>query len=146
MDPEASGEVRDHGGPAGPRTEVKGQRRTALIVEDDDDSRYMYGLILEDSGFEVITATSGHEGLRLARDVHPDVILMDVSIPKLDGWSVTTLLKDDPATSAIPVIIITAHAFPEDWERADRVRCDAFLTKPCEPPDVLDQVLRLVGA
>ena len=117
---------------------------TVLIVEDDDDSRFVYGVILEDHGFEVVTATSGDEGLRIARERKPAAVLMDVSIPGLDGWRVTEMLKADPNTASIPVIVITAHAFPEDASRARSVRCDGFLTKPCEPRRVLDEVRRHV--
>lgn len=122
------------------------RRGMVLIVEDDDDSRFVYSAILTNSGFEVTTAISGDEGLALARKIGPRVILMDVSIPGMDGWTVTEHLKNAPATSEIPVIIITAHAFPEDLRRAESVGCDGFLTKPCEPRRVLDEVVRLLGA
>jgi CheY-like chemotaxis protein len=117
---------------------------TVLIVEDDEDSQYVYGIVLEDHGFSVASARSGDEGLRLARENRPQAILMDVSIPGLDGWTVTERLKGDPTTAGIPVIIITAHAFPEDLARAKRVGCDGFLTKPCEPRRVLDEVVKLL--
>jgi two-component system, cell cycle response regulator DivK len=122
------------------------ERERVLIVEDDEDSRFVYGAILADNGFAVSTATSGGEGLRMARDLQPSAILMDVSIPGMDGWSVTERLKSSPDTVDIPIIIITAHAFPEDARRAEIVGCDGFLTKPCEPRRVLDEVCRLVGA
>ena len=121
------------------------QSLTVLIVEDDEDSRYVYTLILEANGFEVVTATSGVEGLTLARTLRPDAILMDVSIPETDGWTVTETLKGDAATRPIPIIVITAHAFPEDHERAEEVGCDAFLTKPCEPRQVLEEVQRVLA-
>jgi CheY-like chemotaxis protein len=117
-----------------------------LIVEDDEDSRYVYRIILEDDGFEVVTATCAPDGLRLARERHPRVILMDISIPGMDGWETTQVLKEDPTTADIPVIILTAHAFPEDLERAEKAGCDGFLTKPCEPRRVLEEVRRLVDA
>lgn len=121
------------------------KRERVLIIEDDEDSRFVYGAILADNGFAVSTATTGGEGLRMARDLRPSAILMDVSIPGMDGWSVTERLKSSPETLEIPVIIITAHAFPEDARRAEMVGCDGFLTKPCEPRRVLDEVFRLVG-
>jgi len=124
----------------------RSDRGVVLIVEDDEDSRFVYSAILEDNGFSVTTATSGDDGLRLARERHPQAILMDVSIPGMDGWSVTAHLKNDPATAGIPLIIITAHAFPEDVRRAEKVGCDAFLTKPCEPRQVLQEVVRLLEA
>jgi two-component system cell cycle response regulator DivK len=118
---------------------------TILIVEDDEDSRYVYGIVLEDHGFSVAMARSGDEGLRLARETRPHAILMDVSIPGMDGWTVTQRLKADPETRDIPVIIITAHAFPEDVARARQVGSDSFLTKPCEPRRVLEEVLRVLA-
>jgi len=126
-------------GPAQPLQRV-------LIVEDDADSRYVYSVILEDNGFAVSTARSGDEGLRLARETRPQAILMDVSIPGMDGWTVTERLKANADTAGIPVIIITAHAFPEDVGRAENVGCEGFLTKPCEPRRVLEEVRRLLGA
>lgn len=116
-----------------------------LIVEDHEDSRYVYQTVLEGHGFEVLTARSGDEGLRIARELLPDVILMDVSIPVMDGWTVTQHLKEGRDTSDIPVIIVTAHAFPEDARRAETVGSDGFLTKPCDPLKVLEEVRRLLG-
>lgn len=117
---------------------------TVLIVEDDDDSRYVYGAMLASHGFEVAAASSGDEGLRLARERRPRAIIMDVSIPGIDGWTVTERLKYDPETAGIPVIIVTAHAFPEDLTRAKEVGCDGFLTKPCDPRRVLEELRRLL--
>jgi CheY-like chemotaxis protein len=119
-------------------------RETVLVVEDDEDSRYVYGIVLEEHGFSVVMARSGDEGLRLARETQPGAILMDVSIPGLDGWTVTERLKGDPETKGIPVIIVTAHAFPEDLARAKQVGCDGFLTKPCEPRRVVEEVVRFL--
>lgn len=116
-----------------------------LIVEDDEDSRFVYTAILEDNGFAVVTASSGDEGLRMARERRPDAVLLDVSIPGMDGWSVSSHLKADSDTAAIPLIIITAHAFPEDAKKASEVGCDAFLTKPCEPRHVLNEITRLLA-
>lgn len=119
--------------------------QTVLIVEDDPDSRYVYELYLTHKGFRVRQAGSGEEGLALAREARPDVILMDISIPGLDGWEVTRRLQDDPETRDIPVIAITAHAFPEDRDRSRRVGCRGFLTKPCDPKEVLNEILRVLG-
>jgi CheY-like chemotaxis protein len=116
-----------------------------LIVEDDDDSREVYKEILETHGYEVATAVSGAEGLRLANERHPGAILMDISIPEMDGWAVTSRLKADPDTRNIPVIVVTAYAFPEDRTRADSMGCEGFLTKPCEPSRVLAEIQRLLG-
>jgi two-component system cell cycle response regulator DivK len=121
------------------------ERSLILIVEDVEDSREVYKEVLSENGFEVETAASAAEGLRLARASHPSAILMDISLPDMDGWNTTTQLKADPETWDIPVIIITAYAFPEDRVRAKRVGCDGFLTKPCEPSRVLAEIQRLLA-
>jgi len=123
-----------------------GKQGVVLIVDDDEDSQYVYRVILEAARFEVMAARSGDQGLLMARARHPSAILMDVSVPGMDGWRVTELLKDDPHTADIPVIIVTAHAFPEDLRRAEGVGSDAFLTKPCEPRRVLEEVRRLLAS
>lgn len=117
-----------------------------LIVEDDEDSREVYREILEGSGFEVDTAVNGLEGLRMARERHPDAILMDISVPEMDGWTVTSELSDDPDTAEIPVIVVTAYAFHADRVRAEGLGCAGFLTKPCEPSRVLAEIERTLGA
>lgn len=120
--------------------------RRILIVEDDEDSREIYKEILEESGFEVDTAVTGLEALRLARERHPDAILMDISVPEMDGWTVTSELSADPGTADIPVIIVTAYAFAADRTRAESLDCAGFLTKPCEPTRVLAEIERTLGA
>ncbi|HEX9109163.1 MAG TPA: response regulator, partial [Longimicrobiales bacterium] len=105
--------------------------KTVLLVEDNEDNRIVYATVLEHFGYKVIEATDGAEGVRLARERHPDVVLMDISIPVIDGWQATTMLKDDPATTGIPVIALTAHALPEDREKSVSVGCDGYLAKPC---------------
>lgn len=116
-----------------------------LIVEDDEDSREVYREVLEDSGFEVDTAVTGPDALRMARERHPDAILMDISIPEMDGWTVTSKLSGDPDTADIPVIIVTAYAFHADRVRAEGMGCAGFLTKPCEPTRVLAEIERTLG-
>jgi len=120
-------------------------KKRVLIVEDDEDSRQIYREVLEDSGFEVDTAVTGPEGLRIARERHPHAILMDISIPEMDGWAVTSELHDDPRTADIPVIVVTAYAFGADRTRAEKLGCAGFLTKPCEPSRVLAEIERTLG-
>lgn len=117
-----------------------------LIVEDDEDSREVYREVLELSGFEVDTAVTGPEALRSVREHHPDAILMDISVPEMDGWAVTSELNGDPSTADIPVIIVTAYAFRADRTRAESLGCAGFLTKPCEPSRVLAEIERALGA
>ncbi len=119
--------------------------RTVLIVEDNEDNRIVYSTILRHHGFRVTEALDGEEGIAKARRDLPDIILMDISIPLIDGWEVTQTLKRDGATSHIPVIALTAHAMPGDRERAMEVGCDGYLAKPCEPRAVLAEVNRLLS-
>ena len=119
--------------------------KTVLLVEDNEDNRIVYATVLEHFGYHVIEARDGAEGVRLARETHPDVVLMDISIPVIDGWRATSILKEDPDTTAIPVIALTAHALPEDRERSTEVGCDGYLAKPCEPSRVLAEVRRVLG-
>ncbi len=119
--------------------------KTVLLVEDNEDNRIVYATVLEHFGYRVIEAKDGAEGVRLAREAHPDVVLMDISIPVIDGWRATSMLKGDPDTTAIPVIALTAHALPEDRERSAEVGCDGYLAKPCEPSRVLAEVKRVLG-
>ena len=116
-----------------------------LLVEDNDDNLRIYSTILTYAGYQVIEATDGEAGLAAARDRRPDLILMDVSIPKIDGWEVTRTLKADPATAMIPVIALTAHALATDRERANEIGFDGYIAKPAEPRLVLAEVERRLG-
>lgn len=111
-----------------------------LLVEDNEDNRLVYRTILDHFGFEVLEAADGEEGIRRAQHDAPDLILMDVSIPKVDGWEATRRLKADPATAAIPIIALTAHALASDRARAKEVGCDGYLAKPVEPRRVVEEV------
>ncbi|MBC7788386.1 MAG: response regulator [Anaerolineae bacterium] len=119
--------------------------KTVLLVEDNEDNRIVYSTILEHFGYSVIEALNGEEGIAKARSEMPDLILMDISIPVIDGWEATQVLKRDPATRAIPIIALTAHALAADREKAFEVGCDAYLAKPCEPKTVVSEVRRFIG-
>ena len=119
--------------------------RTILLVEDHEDNRIVYTTILEHVGYTVLLAGDGAEGVRLAREKSPDLVLMDVSIPVMDGWTATATLKADPATASIPIVALTAHALAGDRERAAEVGCDGYLAKPVEPRRVLEEVRRFLG-
>lgn len=119
--------------------------RTVLMVEDNEDNRIIYATMLRHVGYVVHEATDGEQGLAMARSTHPDIILMDISVPLVDGWEATRRLKADPATRDIPVVALTAHALPTDRARAEEVGCDAYLAKPCPPQDVASTVSRLLG-
>lgn len=113
---------------------------TILLVEDNADNRDIYRTVLEHFGYEVLEAHDGEVGIRIARERHLDLILMDISIPKIDGWEATRILKSDPRTSSIPIIALTAHALNSDRERAEEIGCDGYLAKPVEPRRVLEEV------
>ena len=116
-----------------------------LLVEDAPDNRNIAELILLDAGHTVVSVTDGVSAIAAAVDIHPDVILMDLSIPRIDGWEATRRLKLDPATSSIPVIAFTAHALPNDIERAHAAGCDSVIATPFEIDFFLKQINALLG-
>ena len=119
--------------------------KTVLLVEDNEDNRIVYSTILRHFGYSVTEALNGEEGIAKARSEHPDLILMDISIPVIDGWEATQVLKHDPQTRQIPIIALTAHALASDREKAMEVGCDGYLAKPCEPRAVVAEVQRFLG-
>ncbi len=119
--------------------------KTVLLVEDNEDNLVVYRTILEHVGFRVIEARDGEEGVSRARSQQPDIILMDISIPKMDGWEATQRLKGDDATAGIPIIALTAHALEEDRVKAMRAGCDGYLAKPVEPRRVVQEVEKFIG-
>ena len=116
-----------------------------LLIEDNDDNRWIYSTVLEHHGHTVHLAVNGAEGVRMAQDVIPDVILLDIAMPTMTGWEAITLLKVHPRTAHIPVIALTAHALKSDEERAMQLGFDAFIRKPVEPKRVLEIVEEIVG-
>jgi CheY-like chemotaxis protein len=116
-----------------------------LLVEDNEMNRDMLSRRLTRSGFEVLVAVDGRQGVAMAASERPDVILMDMSLPVLDGLEVTRQVKADPATRAIPVIALTANAMVEDRERAMAAGCDDFDTKPVELPRLLEKIRTHLG-
>jgi CheY-like chemotaxis protein len=103
-----------------------------LLVEDNELNRDMLARRLTRSGFEVLLAVDGQEGVDAARRERPDLVLMDMSLPCLDGWAATRVLKADPRTRSIPVIALTAHAMMGDRDKALEAGCDEFATKPVD--------------
>ena len=111
-----------------------------LLAEDFEDARELYRDYLQFSGFDVETANNGREAITRAVELQPDLILMDASMPVLDGWQATRELKANPITSHIPVLALTAHAFDDARREARAVGCDGFVTKPCLPDDLVAKV------
>jgi CheY-like chemotaxis protein len=116
-----------------------------LIVDDNVDAREMYALYLEHAGFRAAEAADGETAIAMARSDKPSVILMDATMPRLDGWEAARQLKDDPETRHIPLIMLTAHAFTEHRERAAKVGADAFLAKPVLPDALAVEIRRVLG-
>ena len=116
-----------------------------LLVEDNEMNRDMLSRRLQRRGFEVLIAADGAQGLALAAAEKPDIILMDMSLPVLDGWEATRRLKATPDTAGIPVIGLTAHAMPTDRDKCLEAGCDEYDTKPVELSRLLDKIERLLG-
>ena len=120
-------------------------RPCVLIVDDYPDAREMYSEYLQFSGFEVIEAENGMEALSQAAEKSPDIILMDLSLPVMDGWEATRRLKADERTAGIPVVALTGHALAGISEGAKRAGCDAFVTKPCLPEDLVKEIRKVLN-
>jgi len=116
-----------------------------LLVEDQEMNRDMLSRRLIKRGYEVVIAVDGAEGIDKARSEMPDLILMDMSLPVMDGWEATRLLKADEAMRVIPVVALTAHAMSTDREKALEAGCDAYETKPVELPKLLGTIEKLLG-
>jgi two-component system cell cycle response regulator DivK len=115
-----------------------------LLVEDTQDNRAIAELILREAGHSVLSVADGESGLAAAIAVRPDLILMDLALPFVDGWEATRRLKADPATRDIPVVAFTAHVLQEDSERAREAGCVAVIAKPFEIDTLLNQIDALV--
>jgi two-component system, cell cycle response regulator DivK len=122
-----------------------GRAPLVLIVDDYADSRQMYTKFLTFKGLQTTEAADGHAALQKAHELHPDVILMDLSLPGMDGWQATRELKADRRTQRIPIIVITGHALAGVADSARAAGCDAFITKPCSPEDALAEIQRLLA-
>ena len=117
-----------------------------LYVEDNDDNVYMLRNRLTRAGFTVVIATDGVQGVAMAGSERPDLIIMDLTLPDMDGWEATRRIKADPATRHIPVVALTANAMEGDREKALAAGCDDFDTKPVELPRLLDKIRALAPA
>jgi len=116
-----------------------------LLVEDDEMNRDMLSRRLVKRGYDVVIATDGEQGVQMARSEAPAIVLMDMSLPVMDGWTATRTLKEDPATADIPIIALTAHAMSGDEEKARSAGCDDFDTKPVELTRLLGKIEALVA-
>ena len=117
-----------------------------LLVEDNEMNRDMLSRRLARKKYEVLVAVDGGEGVSMAHSKSPDLILMDMSLPVIDGWEATRQLKADPGTSSIPIIALTAHAMAGDKEKALEAGCDDYDTKPIELPRLLGKMETFLGS
>jgi len=117
-----------------------------LLVEDNEMNRDMLSRRLERRGYEVVIAVDGQQGVDLAQSASPDLILMDMSLPVIDGWEATRQLKSMAAMKSVPIIALTAHAMSGDREKALEAGCNDYDTKPIELPRLLGKIEALLGA
>jgi two-component system cell cycle response regulator DivK len=129
-----------------PATRARAGRPCVLLVDDYPDAREMYGEYLELSGFDVVEAANGFEALQRAIDDSPDIILMDLSLPLMDGWEATRRLKADCRTSGIPVVGLTGQALAGTSEGARAAGCDGFVIKPCLPEDLVREIRNVLSS
>ena len=127
-------------------TEPGRERPLVLLVEDQSDLRRLYAEQLVMSGFDVIEAGDGAAALARSTEQTPDVVLMDLSLPGIDGWEATRRLKADERTAHIPVVALTAHDGAGELERATQAGCDWFVPKPCPPAALIFEVRRVLSA
>jgi two-component system cell cycle response regulator DivK len=114
--------------------------KTVLLVEDNPHNRKIFSGMLAHAGFRVVEAIDGNEAMKLVVAEKPHLVLMDLSIPGIDGWECTRRIKGDPATRELPIIALTAHAMRGDEERAREAGCDGYLSKPVSPKKVVEVV------
>jgi len=116
-----------------------------LVVEDYQDAREMYAAYLQFSGYRVAEATNGIEAIEQANALMPDIILMDLALPKMDGWEATRRLKLQESTRHIPIVALTGHALAGHAEGARQAGCDSFVTKPCLPDALVAEIKRMLA-
>jgi two-component system cell cycle response regulator DivK len=121
------------------------ERSRILLVEDYDDAREMYSEYLTFSGFEMVQAANGMEAIRQAVATNPHIVVMDLSLPEMDGWETTRRLKADARTAAIPILALTGHVLADFSRRAKTAGFDGFLTKPCLPEELVAEIQRILA-
>ncbi|CAG0962000.1 Polar-differentiation response regulator DivK [Myxococcaceae bacterium] len=119
-------------------------KRSILLIEDDERNRYLATFLLERSGYAVESAIDGPSGLDRARSLRPDLILLDIQLPGMDGYEVATRLKTDPVLRSIPIVAVTSYAMVGDRERAMAAGCDGYLEKPIDPERFVGEVSRFL--
>jgi len=116
-----------------------------LIVEDNADNYELVRFLLEQAGHDTCWARNGRDGIEMAKEEKPDLILMDLSLPEIDGWTATERIRSDPQTKHIPIAALTAHSMPEDYKRALDAGCDGYLSKPMDMAVFKETVASLIA-
>ena len=127
-------------------TNAEADQALVLVVEDYQDAREMYAAYLQFSGYRVAEATNGVEAIEKTIELMPDIILMDLALPKMDGWEATRRLKSDERTKHIPIVALTGHALAGHAEGARQAGCDSFVTKPCLPDALVAEIRKMLAA
>ena len=127
------------------KTDTPGAEPLVPVVEDYQDAREMYAAYLSFSGYRVAEATNGLEAIEKTMELMPDIILMDLALPRMDGWEATRRLKMDERTRHIPIVALTGHALAGHAEGARQAGCDAFVTKPCLPDALVAEIERMLA-
>lgn len=127
------------------RSDANARNALVLVAEDNEDNRIIATTILRHAGYRVVEASCGSEVLRLARSETPDLVLMDVGMPDIDGWAATRLLREDPTTAHVKILAFTAHALPADRAQAMEAGCNGYLAKPVAPDVLLRAVDEVLG-
>src|SRR5215207_9027880 len=125
--------------------ETRSTQPLVLVVEDYQDAREMYAAYLSFSGYRVAEATNGLEAIEKTIELLPDIILMDLALPRMDGWEATRRLKLDERTRHIPIVALTGHALAGHAEGARQAGCDSFVTKPCLPDALVAEIQRMLS-
>jgi CheY-like chemotaxis protein len=117
--------------------------RRILVIEDNEENLILMRLILERAKYEVLLASNGSQGLEIAHTEQPDIILLDLAMPEMDGWEVAQKLKSNILTKEIPIIAVTAHSLPKDRTRAIDAGCETIISKPFQVAELIDEIERL---
>ncbi len=120
-------------------------KKLILLIEDNEQNRYMETYLLEKEGYEVISAGDGHAGIQKAKERIPELILLDIQLPGMDGYEVARYIKNSPAMSKTPIVAITSYAMAGDRERALSSGCDGYMEKPINPDTFVQEIRKFIG-
>lgn len=121
------------------------EAKTVLLIEDDDASQYIYGVILEYAGYRVERARTGGAAAQMLAQMKPDLVVMDLGLPGVDGFELTASIRADPRIRHVPILVVTVHVFPQDQARAADAGSTDFMPKPLDPSALLARVESLIG-